>query len=214
MGWPKGKPRKPKPAPAEPVKQEQPWEKEVAERDRILRSDRAEPASRKDGAMRMEADSVRADVLPDDDLERFLESEALTQSLPNPPKQAGWHHFWGSTTNQQTPIQMYLRLGYVFVKPEEIPEWTHMKAHSASYGCDVIQCNEMLLMKTTEERYQRIMKHLHHDKPMSEAERLLANFELMKSEIGRDSKGKMLVTEEGDAFSDMVDRRIRSTSFE
>lgn len=208
MGWPKGKPRKPQNAIAPDA--EKLWKDIAADRDRILRSDRPEPESRKEGTLR---DEKRDDPLPDD-IEGFLENEVLEQQLPSPPKKPGWHYFWGSTTNKQTPIQMFIRMGYMFVHPDEIPQWLHMKVHSAAFSQELLQCNEMILMKVPEERYQRIMKHLHHDRPMSEAERLLVNLDMLKKEVGQDSKGNSLVREEGDGLASLVDRRIRSGTFE
>ena len=175
----------------------------------VNRGERDEPESRQP------AEAVRADqrgeALPEhkEDLEALLRSEALANALPNPPAIPGWHQAWLSTTNTYTPIQQYVRLGYVPVKPEEHPEWQYLKQHGASHGGDIITCNEMVLYKVTEEAYQQIMRVIHHDRPMEEEERLRANINEMKHGTEfRDSEGTALVREEGDGFVD--ERRVRA----
>lgn len=214
MGWPKGKPRKPRPeaVPTAAPAPEEFWRKETEARERVLRDERDEPESRQEGALR--AAGRDADPLVDDDLEDLLRDQAMQTKLPSPPPMPGWHQFWGSTTNQYTPIQMYLKLGYVFVNPDEIPEWRTMRTHSAMFSTEVIQCNEMILLKVPMDRYQRIMKYHHHDRPNQEAERLRVNQELLKQEIGTDSQGNSLIREEGDGFASVLDRRVRSGRFE
>lgn len=154
------------------------------------------------------AQEGRSDPIPQDmeALEEALRTEAINNALPNPPKRAGWHYFWGSTTNTYVPIQYYLRLGYMPVKPEEIPEMSHLKMHSGEYD-GFIMCNEMLLMKCPEAVYQRYMQIVHHERPNEESERLKANLEAIKEEIGKDSAGRDLVEVEDDAMRELGERR-------
>ncbi len=151
--------------------------------------------------------------ITDEEREHLLREEAMSNSLPNPPPIPGMHLMWASTTNQYTPVQWYLRLGYEPVKPEEVPGMDHLKEHSGEFA-GFVCCNEMVLMKIEEQAYQQIMKAYHHDKPNEEGERLRVNVELLKQEAGEDSKGNPLVREEGDGFSNVVDRRARRGSFE
>ena len=163
---------------------------------------------RDDGASHQSVDAVRqdgrAEALPEHklDIEALLREEALANALPNPPKLDGWHQAWLSTTNQYTPIQQFVRLGYEPVRPEEHPHWQYLKQHGASHGGDTITCNEMVLYKVAEEAYQQIMRVLHHDRPLEEEEKLRANVESMKEDVQfRDSQGKPLISEEGDGFA-------------
>lgn len=139
--------------------------------------------------------------------------ESLANALPNTPKVPGWHFLWASTTNQQNPIQWYLRLGYKPVKREEFPEYGHLKEHSGEFAA-FITCNEMVMLKCTEAAYQQIMKEMHHDRPNREAERLLANVDNIKNSTV-DSKGRALVTEEGDGYAQVrQERTARVKTFE
>jgi hypothetical protein len=172
----------------------------------VSRKERTEQRMQ-EARIRQDESTLRSDPLPEDadEVEALMTNDILQNSLPNPPKRDGWHFFWASTTNTWTPIQMYIRLGFKFVLPEEVPEMSTMKAHSATFSTDVVQCNEMILMKTPIERWRRIMKKWHHDDPKSEAERLKVNVELLKRDVGADSQGNPLVREEGDGISSLTD---------
>lgn len=158
-------------------------------------------------------DPIRDDPLPEssDDLQAFMAGQMLANALPNPPKMKGFHLFWGSTTNQYTPVQWYLRLGYVPVRPDEVPtmDVTGLKPHSGQFE-GFVCCNEMVLLKIPDTVYQKIMRKFHHDDPNNEAERLRVNVDMLKDEVGEDSKGTPLVREEGDGMASIVDRRVRA----
>ena len=177
----------------------------------VNRGEREEPESRQ--AVEASRVDQRDEALPQNklDVEALLREEALANALPNPPKLPGWHQCWLSTTNTYTPIQQYVRLGYVPVKPEEHAEWQYLKQHGAGHGGDTVTCNEMVLYKIPEEAYQQIMRVVHHDRPLEEERRMRANIEQLKTgDDFRDSDGKPLVREEGDGFE--VDRRVRAPS--
>lgn len=180
----------------------------------VNRGEREEPEAR--STPDAKEDPARAEALPvsPEELQAILRDDALANALPQPPAIPGWHQCWLSTTNQYTPVQHFIRLGYVPVKPEEVPGWQYLKQHSAQMG-DIVTCNEMVLYKIPEAAYQQIMKSLHHERPNAEAERLRANIDMMK-EGGefRDSEGNSLVKEEGDGFGAVLDRRVRVGNFE
>lgn len=186
--------------------------KSTSRDERIVnRGERDEPESR------LPAEALRTDereeaLAPNPaDLEALLREEALANALPNPPAITGWHQCWLSTTNTYTPIQHFVRLGYVPVKPEEHAQWQYLKQHGAQHGGDTISCNEMVLYKIPESAYQQIMRVLHHDRPMEEEARLRANVEQMKEgSTFRDSDGQSLVREDGDGFQE--ERRVRAPS--
>lgn len=162
-----------------------------------------------------ESDEARESPVPPsaDELEHALLDEAAVTPLPNPPAMPGWHLFWASTTNQYTPVQYYYRLGYTHVKPEELPSMSELRLHSGEQP-GMISVNEMVLLKTTQENYQRYMKIMHHDRPLSEAERLKSNVDAMKQEVGEDREGRQIVMEEGDGFADIAKRRKAPSHFE
>lgn len=163
----------------------------------------------------LEAQEERADPvsLSPEQLEAMLESSALNNALPDPPKKPGIHYLWGSMTNQYVPVQYYLKLGYRPTKPEEIPAFRHLKAHSAEYG-DFVMINEMILLQAPEDVYQAYMHYVHVKRPAEEAERLKANVKAMKDEIGSDSAGRPLVEEIGEGFDTVTDRRPVNKPFE
>jgi len=181
------------------------------ERPSVNRGEREEPENRQ--ATEAQQDTLRADALPysSEELEALLRQEALANALPNPPAIPGYHQVSLSTTNTYTPIQQYVRLGYVPVRREEHPQWNYLKQHSAEMPGDGIACNEMVLYKIADEAYQHIMRHIHHDRPNEEEERLKANIRNLKEgDDFRDSDGKSLVQEEGDGFKEMLeDRTVR-----
>lgn len=161
----------------------------------------------------IEKSQERAQPIPQntEELEAALREEAMANALPNFPKRPGTHYLWGSTTNQQVPIQFFLRLGYQIVKHEEIPEFNHLKIHSGEYAGG-IGINEMIGLKCPEEFYQRYMKVTHADKPNQEEEKLDQSIKTMKQE--EDREGRKLITEEGDGFKNIIDRRPVRRPFE
>lgn len=181
---------------------------------RIVSREREEPESRQ--SAEAQSDPVRSEALPpsSEDIANLLREDAMNNALPKPPALPGWHLCWLSTTNTYTPIQQYLRLGYVPVSRHEMPEWQWLKHNSAEHADGDIACNEMVLYKVPEGVYQQIMRVMHHDRPNSESERLKRNIDEMKhgSEY-RDSEGNSLVKEEGDGFAAVMPTPSRAPKF-
>lgn len=118
---------------------------------------------------------------------RRMFKEFSQEALPTPPARPGWHYVWLSTTNQYDPIYKRLRMGYVPVKAEEIPDFDHYRVKSGEYeGC--ISMNEMILFQIPQEIYQEIMEEYHHYRPMEEEERIKVN----AVDSLKDSRGKKL----------------------
>lgn len=161
----------------------------------------------------LEAHAERAPLLASnpDELEAALREEAMANALPNFPPRPGIHQMWASTTNQQVPVQYFLRLGYSLIKPEELPEFKHLKMHSAAHG-DYIGINEMIAMQCPEEFYQRYMKVMHSERPQEEEEKLRQSVQQMSQE--EDREGNKLLREEGDGFQNIVDKRPVTRGFE
>ena len=178
--------------------------------ERIVNRGEREESDARESVEALRSDG-REEALPTsrEDLEAMLRTESMANALPNPPELPGFHQVWLSTTNQYTPIQQFVRMGYVPVQPHEHPQWSYLKQHGASHGGDTITCNEMVLYKVPEEAYQHIMRVLHHDRPLEEDDRLRSNIDQLKDSTEfRDRDGTPLVREEGDGFAG--ERRVRA----
>ena len=128
---------------------------------------------------------------------RRMWSEEWTQSaLPKLPNMDGWHLCWLSTTNSYDSIDKRIRLGYVPVKSEELPDYEDYKVKSGEH-VGLISCNEMVLYKLPMDIYQEVMTHMHHDMPREEAEKIKIQLENLQ---GRDSNGRQLLGVEGDGI--------------
>ena len=133
-----------------------------------------------------------------------MRAEWTQDILPTPPKVAGWHFCWLSTTNSADPIYKRIQKGYTPVKANELIGFTQHKVTEGEFeGC--ISCNEMLLFKIEEELYQDIMTYLHHELPMSEEELLKANVKPQ----GADTDGRELGSVEG--FDTLAQRTAKPT---
>ena len=136
-----------------------------------------------------------------DERRKMWKDEWTQSALPNVPELKGWHVCWLSTTNSYDSIDKRIRLGYTPVKAEEIPGFENYRVKAGEHdGC--IACNEMILFKIPEERYQDIMAHFHHDMPLEEATKIKLQAEQV---VGRDSNGKSLGQIEGDGLGN-IDR--------
>lgn len=147
-----------------------------------------------------------------DDQERLDEFRmSLYQSiLPNLPKIKGYHVCWLTTTNQGDSIPSRMRLGYVPIRPSEVPGFESMSIKSAAYG-DVIAVNEMLAFKLPLHLYQMYMKEAHHDQPLEQEEKLEEAVEVMREAMAKKAKGgrKRIRIEVEEGMEDVVtDRRV------
>jgi hypothetical protein len=128
-------------------------------------------------------------------------SEEWTQSaLPKLPSIDGWHLCWLSTTNSYDTIDRRIRLGYVPVKSEELPDYVDYRVKSGEH-VGHISCNEMLLYKLPMEIFQQVMMQFHHDKPREEADKVRVQMENLQGQ--RDSNGRRLVQVEGEGLGDL-----------
>lgn len=141
---------------------------------------------------------------------RRMFSDEWTQSaLPKLPEMPGWHLCWLSTTNSYDSIDKRIRLGYVPVKTEEIPGFENFRVKAGEHA-GFIACNEMLLFKIPMEVYQDIMLHMHHEKPMEEAEKIRVQLENLQG--ARDSSGRSLGRVEGEGFGE-IERSVPTPVF-
>jgi hypothetical protein len=131
------------------------------------------------------------------DFERMLEDEFEDVALPSPPPLAGWHLCWLTTSSQYDTMQKRARLGYEPVRQEELPTFVINNGSPDGY----IKCNEMLLCKISEDRYQVLMRHFHHKKPLEDE---ASAFRKMKDVADtRDNGGNSVVQDEAGTITTM-----------
>jgi hypothetical protein len=140
---------------------------------------------------------------------RKMWSDEWTQSaLPKVPELPGWHLCWLSTTNSYDSIDKRIRLGYVPVKADELPQMQNNRVKAGEHE-GYISCNEMLLYKIPMELYQEVMAHFHHEAPLEEANKIRLQAE---QNVARDSRGKSLGQIEGDGLG-QIDKPMPAPHF-
>lgn len=153
---------------------------------------------------RVAEDSARANEtgLVDDigDIEALLDSEFDQVALPTPPQLPGWHLCWLTTGSSYDTVQKRQRLGYIPVVQSDMPNFKTGGMQSAAFE-GAITCNEMVLFKIEEARYQAIMRRFHHTRPMEEEEQIYATIEEQTSKA--DKRGKPLAAVEGEGFDQL-----------
>lgn len=130
--------------------------------------------------------------------------------LPRLPEIPGWHVCYLSTTHRTDTIWKRERLGYVPVTDEDLPEGmrnTMRLKDGDNQG--KIGFGEMLAYKIPVDRYSRLMRMRHHQRPLEFEEQLKANaFSFLK-----DRKGAPLITEVGNGILDLGGR-VREPVFQ
>jgi len=122
------------------------------------------------------ADRAGTGLSSDAEYDAFLEDEFTQVALPSPPNLAGWHLCWLTTNSPYDTLARRQRLGYVPVQQAEMPSFDpNAGAASSADTGGFIRCNEMILCKIEESRYQSIMRHFHHKRPLQEEETVVSN---------------------------------------
>ena len=134
-----------------------------------------------------------------DERRKMWKDEWQQSALPVVPEIPGWHVCWLSTTNSYDSSEKRIRLGYVPVKADELPEMRNNRVKAGEHE-GYVACNEMLLYKIPMELYQDVMAHFHHDAPQEEANKIKLQAE---QNVGRDSRGRSLGQIEGEGLHDM-----------
>lgn len=141
--------------------------------DRLIQSDaeRQSMASTPDREERHMDDRERVGssgtMLDENDIQHMLRNEFIQEALPSVPKVPGWHFCWLSTTNSYDPIHKRMKLGYVPVKVGEVPGFNNQDVREGEWA-GFVSCNEMVMFKIEDSRYQKIMAFFHHQLPMEE----------------------------------------------
>lgn len=134
-------------------------------------------------------------VLSDDERLAMYRMQTFQAALPDLPKIPGWHLIWLSTQNQYDPINRRMNLGYVPLKPSDVPGWdsSHFTLKTGEWA-GYIGWNEMLAFKIPQDLYAKYMKHSHYDAPNQEESRLKMTAMQMREEAER-HKGRLILGE-------------------
>jgi hypothetical protein len=141
---------------------------------------------------------------------RLLRNEAVAEILPTPPKIDGYHFCWLSTTNSNDPIHRRMSVGYLPVKASELNGFDQYKIADGSQFEGCIACNEMLLFKIEEVRYQDLMMIYHHDIPL-EQEQSIRDKVVNAAKNERDSDDRQIGIVEGEFEN--LGRQVRTPHF-
>ena len=106
-------------------------------------------------------------MLDENEIAHMLRNEFIQEALPSVPKVPGWHFCWLSTTNSYDPIPKRMKLGYIPVKVGEIAGFNQHDVKEGEWA-GFISCNEMVMFKIEDSRYQKIMAFFHHQLPLEE----------------------------------------------
>lgn len=140
------------------------------------------------------------------ELQKLLASEFDQVALPTPPQLPGWHLCWLTTGSSYDNVQKRMRLGYIPVTADELPGFETGGMASAQFG-NALTCNEMVLFKIREDRYQAIMQLFHHSRPLEEEQNIYAQQQALVGEVGSDSKGtsnvQKVASEQDDGFTQL-----------
>lgn len=150
-----------------------------------------------------DADDRNSQALDDDEFERLIQDEFEQTALPNPPLIPGYHVVWLTTSSQYDSMQKRQRLGYTPIRQDELPSFdvgNAVKSTSETQWGGYIMCNEMILCKIPEARYQQLMSYFHHKKPLEDEKGIV---DKMNSSADSDSNGKNLLAEKGDGITAM-----------
>lgn len=147
-----------------------------------------------------------------DSVRRAERRSMLTSSdilLPQPPKIAGYHLFWATTTNTKDSIENRQRLGYEFVKRAELPDFNLNTQKAGELTEDRIMVNEMVLMKINEADFVDDMLYKHHDLPTEAIDNLKNSIRME-----RDGKGRNVAFTGGEFQGGLADgfHSLRSNS--
>jgi hypothetical protein len=169
--------------------------------DRLRRS--SAPTVRGDRGISEDAARTNETGLTNDlsDLHSLLASEFDQVALPIPPHMPGWHLCWLTTGSTYDSVQKRMRLGYIPVTAADVPGFDTGGQASAQFG-GAITCNEMVLFKIQNDRYQAIMSTFHHKRPMDEENSIYSKVKELTGE--EDSSGRSLAKPEGDGFDQLA----------
>jgi len=175
--------------------------KTLAKSDDRLRRNNAPTVRGERGVVEDTARTNETGLVEDiSELNQLLANEFDQVALPAPPQIPGWHLCWLTTGSTYDSVQKRQRLGYIPVVASDVPGFETGGAASAQFE-GAITCNEMVLFKITERRYQAIMQMFHHQRPLDEENSIYER--AMSAASEEDSSGRQLGKPEGDGFTQL-----------
>ena len=145
----------------------------------------------------------------DERLEMFRDS--LQQSvLPDLPYMHGYHVCWLTTSNPRDSIQWRIRIGYELIRIDDLPGWEGVSLKTGDYS-GVVGINEMVAARIPISLYNKYMREVHHNMPLSEEEKIRAKTTALKQQL--EEVGSH-VAEEGDGTASIVQRARAMPAFE
>jgi len=157
------------------------------------------PDVRGDRGFNEDSDRTGAAFDDIDEFERQLEDEFSDDRLPTPPKLQGYHTCWLTSNNNYDSIGKRQRLGYVVVRQDEVPGFDPSNGQQLTAFEGAITCNEMVLHKISEARYQAMMNFYHHKKPLQDEGAQLQKIRDGNEQV-EDRNGRALGQTEGDGI--------------
>jgi hypothetical protein len=171
--------------------------------DERTRRDNA-PQVRGDFSARQDAErTTKTGLTSTDDFDQFLRDEFDQVALPSPPKTPGYHFCWMTTTSSYDSIAKRQRLGYEAVRRSELPGFDPSNGKDLAQFEGFVTCNEMVLHKIPEDRYQSIMRYFHSTRPAEDTQSILSKIAEGNSSR-RDSNGQALGSVEGDGIHSLA----------
>jgi hypothetical protein len=154
-----------------------PWAEELPPADdnsaeeRVVRS--GAPDVRGDYSVRQDAERADMPNMTDDELEAMIMAEYESSGVSNPPTLPGFHLCWLTTTSQFDTLQRRQRVGYMGVMRSEMPGYDPSMGNALAGYEGLVTCNEMILHKIAERRYQILMNMYHHKHPLQSEEAII-----------------------------------------
>lgn len=149
--------------------------------ERLTRS--GAPDVRGDYSIRQDAERADVEAMSDAEYEAMILAEYENSGVANPPEIPGFHLCWLSSTSQMDTIQKRQRTGYTPVMRSEMPGFDPSAGQALANYEGMITCNELVLHKITQRRYQIMMNIFHHKKPLESEQSILAHIKAGNAEV-------------------------------
>lgn len=176
--------------------------------ERLTRS--GAPEVRGDESVRQDAERREDVLMSDAEVEALIRDEFDNVTLANPPQIPGWHLCWLTTTSQYDTIQKRRRIGYQPVMRSEMPGFDPSNGQDMVNYEGAISCNELVLHKIPDQRYQVMMNLFHHKHPLEAESAILRKIKDAGGEA--DSNGRSIVEDDvGDGIT-TLERSVKQSA--
>ncbi len=120
--------------------------------------------------------------LSDADRIALFQGKLYQDVLPDLPNDPEWHYVWLSRNNPRD-IEWRLRMGWMIVKPEDVPHWAHASANSAAVPGQ-ITVNEMVAARLPMRLHNEFLRINHSIRPAQQEEGLKRMREALAQQAG------------------------------